>query len=555
MVNACKMKIVAVHRIITVYSLVTSQEIGFSHTQTMHDADSAPRQNPYGRGERNLSNLAYWEPRIFGRGNWDSQDYAIENRALNYDVKKVDTYFVQLPYAGTVLVLDLEFFGGLDECIRAEQDAFDPNVKKTLKGIRFEHAALSVLNENELKDVLGGENIDLRSVKLGQDKQQLLLLSDPSMVLLEPFSVGDRLSQEMLDEGRIRKLMFKDVGIAYDPAKTPVSYPSDINGPEKMLIAVWGSNTLALGLDQYNAFDNLGNRRIEEMVRAMCQIVAATSLSRDVSAKAFVVLKRLGQDLSDGFFEPHQKERSTERISISRQRDAQLIFDANTLSLLQLQLTFGADVLRGPSLVWGGRPLESYQETLRAETQFDATLEVAVRAVTQLSNVLQTRQATANFERGLEVVMEVRAIVDRTNDVKKAALVYGTVLASIATASLFAALSSIPGSSKGAWIRPILRNADFASLLVTGAGIFGVILSWASSKNRIESPNHRIRMVGLALVTFGVIDLLAVAFLDRSKVGSHYLTVAFSLGVIAILVAVIMETLRSDYDGKKKMQV
>ena len=488
------------HRLITLYAL-TSREDGFQHARPT-ESQSSP-QEAFGsthRGERNLSDLAAWKPTVSGIKHWDGSEYLVDGHSPPYVVHKVTSYIVTVPYAGEVLAIDVSFSGDHEQTILALRHAFDPLVGKTL-GNR------GILTASWPDAMPSGRT-------LGQDKQQILLMDENAEVF------GDRNSSnlminELAANDKLRQLMFKDTEVAYRPDQTPIQFPVDLNGPTGMVVAVWATNTVATGFQQYG---ELGRRRLEEMVQVAAQVVAATTRARQVRAETVAMLRELDEIVTYPSGEHGEGDADTKRNT--------LIKSSSRLARIELALSFGADVMRGPGLVWGGRPMERYQEALRVESNFDATVDTTGQLVRRVANIIDSLRAIADAQLAHENSKRQSALLEATNGLlaktsaaQTAAVVASVVLAVVAVTTLFAAFAAIPKSSPNIWITPVPRNASIAALIVASAAIIGYLFRVVG---RVAPPKRikpALKWVALLLVLVSISSLAVAALpttLDRT---------------------------------------
>jgi hypothetical protein len=524
----------AVHRLITVYALVTRNGQAQPWTNVRSSGARMHVFGPTDRGEREVGDLASWRPSVFGAADWAGEDYQVAGLTPPYQVSAARTYFFDLPRAGSVLVLDLDVGGDLAACILAQRHAFDPLERKTLGGRGLLSAALSQVDD--------GRDAESAGLTFGQDKHQLLVVGDEALLFPLEARQDDDLDLSKLDSAGLRRLMFKDTDVDYRPKWTPVSFPMDVNGPAGMMVAVWASNTVLAGSRRYG---ELGRRRLEEMVTVMSQMVAATNRMREIRTLAV----RLLSDLEATSYLPPSESLP---VAVERRRAALVDFTAR-LAQLELDLSFGADILRGPGLVWGGRPVERYQETLRYETGFDGSVEVTGHLVRRLSSIIDSLRAIsdselahANAQQQTALLEATSTLLARTREAKTAVVVFSVVLSIVSCVGLFAALAAVPASSSGVWVAPVLRNGAFAALAVIGAALLGYGLRWAS---RTSFPRS-VKAVAAGLAVPAVVGsvgtlLLAAVLPDGAAPSWHPGMLVF--GLVSAVAALFLIAVRGNF--------
>jgi len=348
-------------------------DAGLTRTGPLDFAAQSSNFDRNGSGERLVSAHKQWEPKEIGPPCvWPTTSFAVHAELSNINaITNVRCYFVHVPFAGVVAVLDLTFVGTLEDCILLQKALWDPSVRKTVDGKRFELvAAESLTSDQWTKSFAPGCRPE--DLILGNEKQQFLCLGDPAILLLPGVKTTQSVSPDDIDKSSLLKILMKDVDIDYDSDMSPVSFPHDINGPRGMLVAVWASNTVALGFENYG---QLGERRLDEIVRANCQILAALSLAGRVASRAHEILRLVEIDIrrNSGATDERRLDKDASDSSL------ELLHFSQQLQMLRLELAFGANFLKGANVVWGGRPLESYWDAMRDETRFDASVGACER--------------------------------------------------------------------------------------------------------------------------------------------------------------------------------
>ena len=177
-----------------------------------------------------------------------------------------------------------------------------------------------------------------------------------------------------------------------------------------------------------------------------------------------------------------------------RERD-ELIGYERELHSLEFDLTFGADIYRGPALVRGGRPVEQYQEAVRGENGFNASVELSHRMVEQLTSVVTTRRRLFEVTVSMQVARHqadqldaLNELLDRTEGVKTASIIVATIVVVVSCVGLFATLAAVPVSTSS-FLGPQFRSASVAALSVIFAGVLGLGVYAASNVNvKRDSP-------------------------------------------------------------------
>lgn len=492
------------------------------------------------RGERAIGDLSRWKPIQFGETIWPAGTYSVRGRPPIYDVSTVRTYFFGVPHSGAVLVTDFDFLGGLDECILAERDAFDPTVPKALgeDGLLTAASRTLALPAGEWR------------LRFGQDKHQFLVLGDLSAVFsLDPGAAG--LDLDAVDNAALRQLMFKDTDVQYRVDQSPISFPLDANGPVDMMVALWATNTVLAGFDAYG---ELGRRRLQEMVESAAQIVAAITRTREIRADALTLLEDLDLATRSDLEAASPVQPGTEV------RRAQLVDTAQRLSRLELDLSFGADILRGPSLVWGGRPLERYQAALRHEMLFDDTVDLTAHLVRRLASIVDSQRAVSDVDlareaaerqseqlrASAELIAVTNSLLDKTEFARAAATVVSVALAVVSVGSLFGSLASIPAA--GSWLSPAVRNVAIAFAIVMFAALFGYGLHRASQRTLTERGAVLARRLAVPAAVVAIGGFGGAAAIRGARA---WLLSSLSTGVVFTILTLILLALAGEFLGKR----
>jgi hypothetical protein len=566
----------------TIYAL-TSGGDRRGHSPVTGAIQYEPAERIFGPDERLQAaptDLREWAPELFGDYEWSPADYST-NVEMPYAVTGVRTYFVRCLFAGDVLVLELRLRGSLNSYIDAQRHAFDRKVKKQLVGKDLLEAAASHVN--------GAERDQLRKLKLGQDKHQIMVLSraDAGLIFSESGDAGSSrqvsdskamsemekpLDLRQIDFAALGRLMFKDVKINYRTTQVPISLPDDINGPDHQMVAVWATNTVVCGIEAYKDlgpdYGNLAARRTRELTYAAAQIVAAANRCREIRMATLSVLKHVNLPASQNQDADHER--------------AEQVKYEHDLHDLEFDLTFGADVYRGPALVQGGRPLERYQEAVRAESGFNASVKLTHRMVEQLTSIVTTRrqlfEVTVSMEisqrqahqvaalnevsqhqaeqlaalhqvsqRQADQVAALRELLDRTEGVRTASVVVASIAIVVSCVGLFAALATVPVSTND-FLGPQFRSGAVAALSVIFAGAFGFGVYWASKRQLSNTARNVVRIAVIVLALFCVAGLV-VALVLWSHSGTAVHLYALVGGLVAGLAAIILGVCLVNWGG------
>jgi hypothetical protein len=450
----------------------------------------------------------------------------------------------------------------LDGYILAQKEAFDRKARKQMAGEELLRAAACRVN--------GAERDQLDRLEFGQDKHQLIVLSLADTGLL--FSTGDggpprqtngrkpgpdaepALDLGQIDFAALARLMFKDVPINYRPKLTPISFPNDINGPDRQMVAVWATNTVVCGIAAYDDYDNLGARRIRELTVAAAQTVAAANRCREIRMATQSVLQYLNL--------PASSDQDPKRQRV------ELITYEHELHNLESDFAFGVDVYRGPALVRGGRPIERYQEAVRTESGFDSSVALTQRMLQHLTSIVAARRQIFDVTVSMEVsqrqadqlvalnevskrqadqVAALRELLDRTEGVKTASVVVASIAVIVSCVGLFAALATVPVSTS-AFMGPQFRSAAVAALSVIFAGLLGFFVYKASKASLSGGLRTVVIVVAVVLAVLCPACLgLAYWLWPHSGTAVHWF--ALVGGLAAGLVALVLGVWLADFGG------
>ena len=556
-------------KLMTIYSLTGSGARPWRGPDTS-PSDYETAEGIFGPDARLRSaptDLRQWEPKFFGSADWDpaaytvTSDYSVPGHAP-YTLTGVRTYFGSFLFAGDVLVLELRLHASLDGYILAQKEAFDRKASKQLAGEELLRAAASRVNGTERDQLIG--------LEFGQDKHQLIVLSLADTGLI--FSAGDvGRSQQIngsklaskaelaLDFGQIdfaalTRLMFKDVPINYRPDLTPISFPNDINGPDRQMVAVWATNTVVCGIAAYDDYDNLGVRRIRELTVAAAQTVAAANRCREIRMATQSVLQHLNLPASSD-------------QNPSRQR-VELITYEHELHNLESDLAFGVDVYCGPALVRGGRPIERYQEAVRTESGFDSSVALTHRMLQHLTSIVAARrqifEVTVSMEvsrsqadqlvalnevsrRQADQVAALKELLNRTEGMKTASVVVASIAVIVSCIALFAALATVPVSTS-AFMGPQFRSAAVAAASVIFAGLLGFLVYRASKASLSGNLRTLIFVVTLVLAALCPVGLGLAFWLSLHRGAAAHLY-ALVGGLAAGLATFVLVVWQVDFGG------
>jgi hypothetical protein len=540
----------AAARLITIYALTGGgDQHAYSPDTSPSDYEAAERIfGPDVRLKSAPTDLHEWRPKPFGDYEWSPADYST-GKQMPYTVTGAKTYFFNL-FAGDALAFELRLRGSLNDYIDAQRDAFDRMVKKQLAGEDLLKAAVSQVN--------GADRNRLDRLVYGQDKHQIMVLShaDAGFIFSADgdggraqqtstsktmHGVAEPLNLRRVDFAALSKLMFKDVEINYRPDRTPISLPDDINGPNCQMVAVWASNTVVCGIEAYNNlgpdYGDLGARRIRELTYVAAQIVAATNRCREIRMATLSVLRHLSLPAS--------------LDQASDQEHVDLIRYEGELQSLEIDLTWGIDVYRGPALVRGGRPLERYQEAVRAEGGFDASVALTHRMVDHLTSIVTRRRQIFDVRHQTDQLAAINKLLDRTEGVKTASIVIATIVVVVSCVGLFATLAAVPVSTGSLFLGPQFRSAAAAALSVIFAGVLGFGV-YVASKARVSGNARKLVIAtAIALAVFCLAGLgLAVVLWPHSGTAVHWY--ALIGGMMAGLAAIILSAWLVDFDENRK---
>jgi hypothetical protein len=355
---------------------------------------------------------------------------AAEGRIGQYEVEKIATTLRYQKNVGWTAALEVGFSAAdWDGVIQAAKDAYDKNrVTIFLDGMKLLYRIRQLAVTSGLK--------------FGKERAQLLVVDQPGGPPGEDFDPVTDVDQRLL-----RQLLFKDTDIAYRPAWAPVSMPSDINGPEGTMVAVWATNTVVTG------YDRLLPTRVKEMTERLSEAVIALEACNGVLSEADAEMAGLGGAEAE----------------IAGQ---ELAAHADALRHLQYRYTFAVERHLPHMGAKGGAPIESYYEAAAHE------LGLVDRAATTRAVIDRLAEA-ARAERDRR---EIVAALTRARDARITAVVAGTLGALLAAAGLFATLATIP--SGHTLLHTAYRSAALAELLVVGAGGIGVLLALAALRRR-----------------------------------------------------------------------
>jgi hypothetical protein len=510
----------AAHRLITLYSVYTDPVQGLRAVGTLVPSEESTIFGPIARGERSVLDRQTAEPSIHGVRKHDPSRFTVGGEPpKDYSVVALRTYFFLVPNVGTVLALDMNFAGDLRGCILAQRDAFDPLADKQIGGNGLLAGATEGLNAN---------------VEWGLDTYQLLAMDPIDLVLRPGARSSEGIDLNEIDDARLRRLMLKNTDIVYRPEKVPISFPQDLNGPARLVVAMWASNTVVGGLDAYG---ELGRRRLAEMTRVAAQIVAASGAIRAVRARTEKLLIDLRTDEPALTVESVESDLGTRRTGLT---DV-----ASELGWLELDLEFGVQTLRGPALVWGGRPLEQYQKTLREEVGFDASASAAGQMLDRASTIIEARRAALDTNQQFHLIRITNELLTRTGAAKTVAAVGAAVLSVVAATTLFAALATVPASSS--WLHPVLRNAALAALVVVGSAVFGYLLWQAAWSAPRRGPAWR----GLSWTTGLSALACLVVVMCQFKSVAQWTSEILGIGVAMAAVTTLLIGMQGDFGPRR----
>ncbi|MFF5294754.1 hypothetical protein [Paractinoplanes globisporus] len=418
-----------------------------------------------------------WRPIITGVRSWDPDEYGAPHAGTAYRVTAVTTAVARMAGDVEVLLLDLTVTAPLDGIILAERDAYDPAVE-----IKIGTSTLAPA-------VLG----DDARLEAAAARQQILLLPGGPGAL---FASGDPDDLPVSRAGELRKLLIKDTAIGYRPAQMAVRVPPDINGPDRQAVYVWATNTVAEGLDQYG---ELGRLRVLGMVLSNCQTIAATMAARTTRAAALEELD------APAPAEDEDAETLRDRAELRIRRVARLRHDLNR----------NAETHARGTAVVGGRPMLSYHQAVVAESDLPTLLAATQHLLEQLSASLAVEQqlrsvqeARETADQQLAVARSTQGLLNQSEALKAASVIFASVAAVLALAGLFAQAAAIPGAQDGTYFRSLPGSVVFVLAVALFAVIVGVAVRMASRRSvppRLRPAARIGRWSLIAITSLGII--------------------------------------------------
>ncbi|MFI5892827.1 hypothetical protein ACIA5D_22220 [Actinoplanes sp. NPDC051513] len=447
-----------------------------------------------------------WRPVITGVRSWDPADYGAPQAGSAYRVTGVTTAAARMTGGFEVVLLDIAVTGALDGIIQAERDAYDPAVE-----IKLGPSPLAAA-------VLG----DSASLEYAADRQQILLLPGGPDAL---FAHGDPDDLPVSRAGTLRKLLIKDTDIGYRPGQMAVRVPADINGPDRQAVYVWATNTVAEGLDQYG---ELGRLRALGLALSNCQTIAASMAARIIRAAALTELDTPAP-ASD---EPAEtlRDRAEQRIRRVARLRHELNRDAETHAI-------GAAVL-------GGRPMVSYHRAVVAESELPTLLAATQHLLEQLGASLAVEQqlrsvqeARETAEQQLSVARSTQGLLNQSEALKSASVIFASVAAVLGLAGLFAQTAAIPGAQDGTYFGSLPGSVIFVLAVALFAVVVGIAVRVASRVSVPARWRPAVRAARWTLIAVTSLGILAAAFGALVPAG----VVVAGVGAVALILLVAAE--------------
>lgn len=311
-----------------------------------------------------------------------------------------------------------------------------------------------------------------------------------------------------------------------------VTVLADINGPDRQAVFVWATNTVAEGLDQYG---ELGRLRVLALVLSNCQVLAATMVCRRIREAA---LADLGEP-APAVAEPAEalRDRVERRV--------------RQVARLRQELSRDAEMHARGTAVLGGRPLFSYHQAVVAESELPLLLSVTQHLLEQLSTALAVEQqlrhvqeARETAEQQLAVTRTTQRLLDQSEALKAASVVFASVAAVLGLAGLFAQTAAIPRAQDGTYFSSVTGSVVFVLTVAALAVIVGVwvrIASKATLAARLRRPAAVARWLLTAATTAGLAgSAVGLLIPNGSAVTSAGLLVA-GLGAILLVILIALE--------------
>ena len=458
-----------------------------------------------------------WRPRFGEVREWDADGYTAPHAGSGYRVLRCRTASVWVPAAARLLLVDVELEADSpDGLILAEKDAFDPAVHIGLSGA----------------DLLAAAGV--AGARRGGSRRQILVLAggEPDGYLL-----GRRPAELSADRERLlRQLMFKDVDIEYRPEMAPVRVPLDMNGPDLQSVFVWDSNTVAEGLDSY---PHLADLRVFGMVMSNCQVLAAEQRCQEIREEAV-----------------RESDRGTASVDMGQstvdERRTAVAQRVRRVGLLQQDLTMGVEMYALGTAVAGGRPLLRYHESVVAESPLPHLLAVTQNLLSQVvasvgteQRLLEVEEAREAAGKQLAIAESTRGLLDQSEALKAASLVFAAVAAVISLAGLFAAAAAIPRGQHQTLFGSTRGSVLFVLVAVAAAVGLGVALRRASRVRLAPRARRAVRVLrwtSLGLLVAG----LVLAFEPPAAPAGLTAVALASLGALFSL------ALELDFDGAEQ---
>jgi hypothetical protein len=424
----------------------------------------------------------------------------------------------------TVAHVSDEFAGVVTIC----NQLFDPKVRRTQQ----DQDLLDFGGKELLR--LGGFGTDAHLQWLPVDvsyPHQLVFLHSGSATLH-----GAHLGTERLTpDAALAQLVFKELEIRYDPTLAPPTRPPDLAQPGGFDVRVWSTMTIVEGAETLPR--QLPTRRPEQMIAANLQLLYARSEA--VSIREAVLVRVSSPSDPDD--------------------DDSLV----TLRDMRHRLLGQVAVLVSGIAVTGGRPLQSYYETLLVETDIKSVVAPTETFLGELIRIAEIdreyRQSKAQAEQ-LELSVRLASqqtqllrtntdLLRTSNTIRNIGIVIAAITAVIGTTALVSGLATIPASSENEWVHGVQRALVWA-IGVTIAGAAAGFLIALVFQRSVGSRSGRRQdqrglpglLVGLVLSVYGltVAALVLWGAVDWFGNGLGLLVLGGSLLLAALSTAVFV---------------
>jgi hypothetical protein len=422
--------------------------------------------------------------------------------------------------------------------ILAERDAYDPAVELTLGSQRLAPAALDGKAQSSAPLLDGAVVRVAPPVRLEHagGRQQILLLPGGPGAL---FAGGDPANLPPERAALLRQLLIKDTDIGYRPDQMAVRMPADINGPDRQAVYVWATNTVAEGFDQYG---ELGRLRALGLVLSNCQTIAATMACRTIRAAAM-------DELDEPAPAPDEdaetlRDRAEHRI--------------RRVARLRHELNRNAEMHARGTAVLGGRPMLSYHRAVVAESELPTLIDVTEHLLEQLSAALAVEQQLRSVQEAREtaaqqlaVARSTQGLLNQSEALKAASVIFASVAAVLGLAGLFAQASAIPADQDGAYFGSLPGSVVFvlavaAFAVVVGAGVR--MASRVALPPGMRRPALITRWLLVAVTIAGIATAAASLLLPGGRSATPAGVLVAGVGAVLLILLIALEF---DYDQRR----